>query len=113
VAHKLKDRVLVLDEMDAKRAVIAVVQAPVDWNGQAKQTLNPKPKLLPGQSSLEPSKSVSPSQKVMSQTLRRRLWGKDGSTKQSSEIGRVDAAHWQLCKNTGSCRRVSQMRWWC
>jgi SNARE protein 1 len=28
----------------------------------------------------------------MSQTLRRRLWGKDGSAKQSSEIGRVDAA---------------------
>jgi hypothetical protein len=92
VAHKLKDRVLVLDEMDAKRAEIAVVQAPVDWNGQAKQTLNPKPKLLPGQSSPEPSKSVSPSQEVMSQMLRRRLWGKDGSAKQSSEIGRVDAA---------------------
>ncbi len=32
-----------LDEMDAERAEIAVVQAPVDWNGQAKQTLNPKP----------------------------------------------------------------------
>jgi hypothetical protein len=43
VAHKLKDRVLMLDEMDAERAEIAVVQAPVDWNGQAKQTLNPKP----------------------------------------------------------------------
>ncbi len=41
MAHKLKDRVPVLDEMDAKRAEIAVVQAPVDWNGQAKQTLNP------------------------------------------------------------------------
>jgi SNARE protein 1 len=81
--------VLVLDEMDAKRAEIAVVQAPVDWNGQAKQTLNPSCYL--DKAALNPVK-VSPSQEVMSQMLRRRLWGKDGSAKQSSEIGRVDAA---------------------
>ncbi|CAM6010730.1 unnamed protein product [Sphagnum balticum] len=48
--------------MDAKRAEIAVVQALVDWNGQAKQTLNPSCYL--DKAALNPS----------------------------SEIGRVDAA---------------------
>lgn len=84
VAQKLKDRVVVPDVMDTKTAEIGVTQAPVDWNEQAKQ-------LLPGRNP-EPSKTLSPSQAAVSQTLRRRLRGEDGNAKQSSEIARVDAA---------------------
>ncbi len=99
MAHKLKDRVLVLDEMDAKRAEIAVVQAPVDWNGQAKQTLNPKPKLLPGQSSPEPSKSVSfPRSHVTN--IEKETMGQRWQCK-AEQLDRQSG-----CSNTGSCAKT-------
>lgn len=68
----------------------------LEWAGQA----NPKPKLLPGQSSPEPSKSVSPCQEVMSQTLRKEIMGQRWQCK-TEQWDRQSG-----CSNTGSCAKT-------